>query len=146
MKLILQRVSHASVEVDGRVVGEIGPGILALIGITHSDRLENAVWLADKLLHLRIFHDEQGKMNRSILETGGSILAISQFTLYADCSEGRRPSFIKAAPPEFARDLYDSFLEELRKSAIHLATGVFGAYMKVSLLNDGPATFLLERN
>jgi D-tyrosyl-tRNA(Tyr) deacylase len=145
MRLVIQRVSHASVEVEGKVVGAIKTGLLVLVGITHTDTVDKAVWLANKLINLRIFEDDQGKLNQSLIDRKGAALLISQFTLYGDCSEGRRPSFTQAAPPTLAKPLYDQFVEEVRKGGISIATGVFGAEMKVSLLNDGPVTLILER-
>lgn len=145
MKLVLQRVAFAKVEVDGTVVGEVGKGILALVGVTHDDTREKALWLAGKLVHLRMFEDDQGKINRSLLDVQGGALIISQFTLYADSSEGRRPSFTKAAPPDIAKPLYEEFAREVAKLGLHVETGIFGADMKVSLLNDGPVTLILER-
>jgi D-aminoacyl-tRNA deacylase len=145
MKLLIQRVSEASVKVNEEIVGKIGPGILVLIGITHSDTPAQGTWLANKLINLRIFEDTQGKLNLSLLDQKGSALIISQFTLYADCSEGRKPSFTQAAPPEIAKPLYEAFVDEVRKGGIPVETGIFGAEMKVSLINDGPVTLLLER-
>lgn len=145
MRLIIQRVTHASVEVNEKVVGKTGPGVLVFVGITHSDTKKEAEWLANKLVHLRIFEDADGKINQSLMDKKGSALIISQFTLYADCKEGRRPSFIQAAPPEIANPLYEQFVEEVRKLGIPAETGIFGAEMKVSLVNDGPITILLER-
>jgi D-tyrosyl-tRNA(Tyr) deacylase len=145
MKILIQRVAKASVEVDEKVVGSIGHGVLVLIGITHSDTAVQAAWLANKLIHLRIFEDSQGKLNQSLLDQKGSALIISQFTLYADCSEGRRPSFTQAAPSEIANPLYEHFVDEMRKSGIPVATGIFGAEMKVALVNDGPVTIMVER-
>ncbi len=145
MKILIQRVAKASVEVDHKVVGSIGHGVLVLIGITHTDKAVQAAWLANKLIHLRIFEDSQGKLNQSLLDQKGSALIISQFTLYADCSEGRRPSFTQAAPPEIANPLYEHFVDEIRKSGIPVATGIFGAEMKVALVNDGPVTIMVER-
>jgi D-aminoacyl-tRNA deacylase len=145
MRILLQRVTHASVKVNHQIVGSIGPGLLALIGITHNDSEDAAEWLASKLINLRIFEDEQGKMNRSLLDIKGSVLAISQFTLYADCNAGRRPSFIGAANPDAANPLYEYFVNEVRKGGVEVATGIFGAEMKVSLVNDGPVTIMLER-
>ncbi len=145
MKLVIQRVAHAAVEVEQRIVGQIGPGLLVLFGVTHGDTETAVDWLAQKLLQLRIFQDDAGKMNRSVQESGGSLLVVSQFTLYGDCSEGRRPSFTKAAPPELAKRLYEQFVSELRSSGLKVETGLFGADMKVSLINDGPVTFILEK-
>ncbi|MBA3603473.1 MAG: D-tyrosyl-tRNA(Tyr) deacylase [Parachlamydiaceae bacterium] len=144
MKILIQRVTHAKVEVEGTTVGTIGPGALVFIGITHDDTTKQASWLANKLINLRIFKDSHGKINQSILDHNGEILVISQFTLYAECSEGRRPSFTKAAQPELAKCLYEQFVEEVRKGGIVVETGVFGAEMKISLTNDGPVTLILE--
>jgi D-tyrosyl-tRNA(Tyr) deacylase len=145
MKLIVQRVLEASVEVENNIVGKIGSGVLVFLGIGKQDTEEAAIWLAKKLLHLRIFEDEEGKMNRSLLACGKEVLIVSQFTLYADCSSGHRPSFIQAAPPKSAISLYEIFIEEVQKGKIPVETGIFGAAMKVALVNDGPATFILER-
>lgn len=144
MRLLIQRVSHAKVEVEGRTVGSVGKGALVLFGATHKDEPTHSSWLASKLVNLRMFPDEQQKMNLSLLDTKGEVLIVSQFTLYADCTEGRRPSFTPAAPPEMAESLYVHFIEEVRKFGLHVATGVFGAYMHVSLLNDGPISFILD--
>lgn len=145
MKLLVQRVLQSSVEVNEEIVGNIGPGFLVLVGITHTDTESQAIWLANKLVNLRIFEDSQGKMNQSLIDKQGSALIISQFTLYADCNEGRRPSFTQAAQPEKAKPLYETLVNEVRKAGIDVATGIFGAYMKVSLINDGPVTVMLER-
>lgn len=145
MKILIQRVAHAKVEVDNKIVGMIGEGVLVFVGITHSDTLAQATWLANKLVSLRIFEDAEGKMNQSLIDRKGSALIISQFTLYADCSDGRRPSFTQAAPPEIAKSLYEQFVKEVNQRGIPVETGVFGAEMKVSLLNDGPVTLLIER-
>ncbi len=145
MKILIQRVAHASVEVEGKIVGSIGFGALVFLGVTHSDTKLQVSWLANKFVNLRMFEDDQGKINKSILECNGEALIISQFTLYGDCTEGRRPSFTKAAKPELAKELYDSFVEEVRKAGIAVETGIFGAEMKVSLLNHGPVTLMLER-
>lgn len=145
MKILIQRVTHAHVEVEGKTVGAIDSGVLAFIGVTHGDTEAQAAWLANKLIHLRMFEDANGKINQSLLECKGAVLVISQFTLYADCSNGRRPSFTQAAQPELAKHLYEKFVEELRKSGVVVETGVFGAEMKVSLINDGPVTLILER-
>ena len=144
MRLLIQRVSSAKVEVDGRTVGAIGSGALVLFGATHGDTPQDGTYLASKLVHLRMFQDEQQKMNRSLLDIRGEVLIVSQFTLYADCSEGRRPSFTPAAPPALAESLYGHFVEEVRKAGMPIATGIFGAYMQVSLVNDGPVTFLID--
>lgn len=145
MRILIQRVSEASVEVDGAIVGSIDKGVLVLVGITHSDTIGQAAYLANKLVNLRIFEDIQGKINQSLLDKQGSALIISQFTLYADCNDGRRPSFIQSAPPDIANPLYEAFVNEVRKLSVPVATGVFGAYMKVKLINDGPVTIFLER-
>ncbi|PJD97247.1 MAG: D-tyrosyl-tRNA(Tyr) deacylase [Parachlamydia sp.] len=146
MKLVVQRVSQAKVEVEGKTVGAIGPGVVVLIGITHDDTTNQAIWLANKLINLRIFEDAEGKINQSLLEINGQALIISQFTLYADCSGGRRPSFTQAARPELAKQLYEKFIEEVQKGGVKVQTGIFGAEMQVSLLNDGPVTLILERS
>ncbi|OQC33208.1 MAG: D-tyrosyl-tRNA(Tyr) deacylase [Verrucomicrobia bacterium ADurb.Bin070] len=142
MKALIQRVSEASVDVDGRRVAEIGPGLLVLLGMTHSDGIDDAAWLARKIPALRIFEDEAGLMNRSVLDIGGAVLVVSQFTLYADTRKGNRPSFVAAARPEQAEPLYEALVRHLRDTlgASRVSTGVFGAEMKVRLLNDGPVT------
>ena len=144
MRLVLQRVSQARVVVAGETVGEIGAGLLVLLGVTHSDTIDNARWLAEKTLGLRIFADDEGKMNRSVVDAGGSVLVVSQFTLYGDCHKGRRPSFIQAAPPEIAVPLYEAFIDAIRALGVPVATGRFGAMMDVELINDGPVTLILE--
>lgn len=144
MRIILQRVSRASVEVDGATVGEIGAGLLALLGVAKTDTASDADALAAKILNLRIFPDEAGKMNRSVLDCGGGLLVVSQFTLYGDCRKGRRPGFDDAAPAERARELYEYFVAVVRRSGLRVETGVFQAHMAVSLVNDGPVTFLVE--
>lgn len=146
MKIVVQRVSQASVDVGGKTVGAIGPGVVVLIGITHDDTINQAIWLANKLINLRIFEDAHGKINQSLLEINGQALIISQFTLYADCSGGRRPSFTQAARPELAKQLCEKFIEEVQKGGVKIQSGIFGAEMKVSLLNDGPVTLILERS
>ncbi|MBE0592784.1 MAG: D-tyrosyl-tRNA(Tyr) deacylase [Gemmatimonadales bacterium] len=145
MRVVLQRVREASVSVDGRVVAGIGPGLLLLVGFTASDGDDVVAWMAEKVLGLRIFGDEQGKMNRSLADVGGAVLVVSQFTLYGDTSRGRRPSFIDAAPPALAEPLYERLAEAVRQSGVPVATGVFGAMMDVALVNDGPVTLILER-
>lgn len=145
MRLIVQRVIEASVVIDGRVQGAINKGLLVFLGITHTDTSAKAAWLAGKLIHLRMFQDDSGKVNRSLIDIGGSVLIISQFTVYGDCAEGRRPSFTEAAPPTLAEPLYEQFIEEVRKGGIPVQTGLFGAEMKVSLINDGPFTLIVER-
>ena len=145
MRVLLQRVRMASVTVAGETVGEIGHGILLFIGITAGDARADADWLAKKAAGLRIFEDEDGKMNRSLLDVGGDALVVSQFTLYADCRKGRRPGFDAAGDPAAAEELYEYFTERLNAEGVaHVATGRFGADMLVSLENDGPATFLLS--
>lgn len=146
MKIVLQRVKNASVSVDGEPVSEIGAGLLLLVGVADGDANEQADWLAEKVAGLRIFNDEDGKMNRSVSEIGGEVLAVSQFTLLADARKGKRPSFIKAARPEEAEPLFDYFCERLGKAGVpSVRAGRFGAMMDVSLVNDGPVTILLER-
>jgi len=145
MKIVLQRVSRASVTVDGSSVASIGAGLLLLVGIEQGDTADRADFLAAKCVQLRIFADDAGKMNRSLIETGGSVLAVSQFTLLGDCSKGRRPSFIAAADPEKGRKLYDYFVTRVREHVGDVQTGIFGAHMDVSLVNDGPVTLLLEK-
>lgn len=145
MRTLLQRVSRARVMVEGRVTGEIGAGLLLLVGFTRGDSAAALSWMADKLLTLRIFVDDEGKMNRSVQEIGGSVLVVSQFTLYGDTSRGRRPSFVDAAPPDVAIPLYEQFVSTLRAAGVPVATGEFGAMMEVELVNDGPVTLLLER-
>jgi D-tyrosyl-tRNA(Tyr) deacylase len=145
MRLLIQRVLRAQVTVAGQVVGKIGAGALVFVGIHKNDTQEKANWLANKLVHLRFFADSAGKMNLSLLETNGSLLIVSQFTLYGNCSEGRRPDFFDSAPPDVAKPLYDHFINEVKKSIPALQTGTFGAMMDVDLTNDGPITLLLER-
>jgi D-tyrosyl-tRNA(Tyr) deacylase len=146
VRIVLQRVSRAEVRVDGAVVGRIGSGHLLLVGFGREDGGAQIEWMADKVLGLRVFADEEGKMNRSLEEAGGDLLVVSQFTLYGDSSKGRRPSFVGAAAPEEAEALYERFVEELRRRTTRaVETGVFGAMMDVDLVNDGPVTLLLER-
>jgi D-tyrosyl-tRNA(Tyr) deacylase len=144
MRALLQRVSEARVRVDGEVVGAIGAGWLVLLGVGHADSQAVAEQLADKVALLRCFEDDQGKTNLSILDVGGQVLLVSQFTLYADTTRGRRPGFTNAAPPERANALVDSFGEALRRRGLHVEQGRFGAHMQVSLVNDGPFTIWLE--
>ena len=146
MRAVVQRVSEASVHVGGVELGRIGKGLLILVGVRHGATAAEARQLADKCLNLRIFEDEQGKFNRSLLDVRGEVLAVSQFTLYGDASHGRRPSFIEAAPPELANALYETFVAALRRSGLGVQTGVFGAHMAVYLVNDGPVTLMLERD
>jgi len=145
VRAVVQRVSRAKVTVDGETTGEIGPGLLVLLGITHGDTRENGRWLAEKLAGLRIFQDDDGKMNRDVGDVGGGMLIVSQFTLYGDCQKGRRPSFVAAAPPEIALPLYEEFINQVKALGIATATGRFGAMMQVELVNDGPVTLVLEK-
>jgi D-aminoacyl-tRNA deacylase len=144
MRIIVQRSKEASVTVDEKIIGKLDYGFVLLVGVTHEDREEDAAYLADKIVHLRIFEDENGKMNRSLLDVGGSILSVSQFTLYGDCRKGRRPNFMAAAKPEYALSIYQYFNEQLKQKGVHVETGEFGAMMNVSLNNDGPVTLILE--
>jgi D-tyrosyl-tRNA(Tyr) deacylase len=144
MKVVLQRLKNAHVEIAGATVGAIGRGLLVLLGVARTDNRQDADYLVDKTVHLRIFPDEAGRMNRSILEIGGALLVVSQFTLYGDCKKGRRPSFDEAAPGEQARELYEYFVSQLKSSNIIVETGVFQAEMQVHLVNDGPVTIVLE--
>jgi D-aminoacyl-tRNA deacylase len=144
MRIVIQRVTEASVTVDQQIVGQIGPGLVVLLGVAQGDTEREATFLAEKLLNLRIFADDAGKMNRSVLDLGGAVLVVSQFTLLGDCRKGRRPSFTEAAPPEEAQCLYQHFVELLRQQGIKVATGQFQAHMVVSLANDGPVTFVLD--
>lgn len=146
MRVIVQRVSNASVTVDGDVVGDIGPGLLCLVGIGEGDTEEEARWLAHKTANLRIFADEDDRMNLSVKDIGGSILVVSQFTLYANTRKGFRPSFVGAAPPDVAEPLVDLYTEAIQDENVPVETGIFGAYMEVSLENDGPVTIILEKN
>ncbi|MGI6139611.1 MAG: D-aminoacyl-tRNA deacylase [Candidatus Hydrogenedentales bacterium] len=145
MRVVLQRVSSAAVRVDDAVVGEIGSGLVALIGVDTEDVEADAAYMAEKIAHIRLFRDDEGRMNRSVLEVGGSILAISQFTLHGDCRRGRRPSFVASAAPETAVPLYESLMNRLCKDyGLPVAAGIFGAHMELSLVNDGPVTILLD--
>ena len=145
MRVLLQRVARAEVRVAGNVTGRIDHGMLVLVGFTPSDAEEQLAWMADKIAGLRIFPDDDDKMNRSITEAGGALLVVSQFTLYGDAVKGRRPSFVDAARPEQAIPLYERFLALLRGTGLHVETGTFGASMQVELVNDGPVTLWLER-
>ena len=146
MRVVLQRVSEASVSVGGEVAGEIGPGLVVLAGFSDGDDGEAVSWMADKVVNLRVFADDEGRMNRSLLEAGGEALVVSQFTLYGDARKGRRPSFVKAARPEVAVPLYDAFVAALgRRLPRPVRTGRFGAMMKLALVNDGPVTLTIER-
>jgi D-aminoacyl-tRNA deacylase len=144
MRALIQRVSNASVKVAGATAGQIGAGLLVLVGVAKPDTAANAETLAVKVVNLRVFSDAEGKMNLSLLETGGALLAVSQFTLYGDCRKGRRPGFDAAAPAEQARELYENFVSAVRAAGVHVETGVFQAHMEVALVNDGPVTFMVE--
>ena len=144
MRALVQRAARGSVDVAGERIGEIGPGLVILLGITHSDTEKEAAFVAEKCMNLRIFEDEAGKMNRSLLDIGGEALIVSQFTLYGDASHGRRPSFTEAARPELANPLYETFVELCSGYGVRIATGRFGADMKLSLVNDGPVTIMVE--
>jgi D-tyrosyl-tRNA(Tyr) deacylase len=146
MRVVLQRVKEARVDVAGATVGAIHGGLVVLVGVTSTDSREAAEYLADKIIHLRIFPDDAGRMNRDLMEANGALLVVSQFTLYGDCRKGRRPSFDAAAPLEQARNLYEYFVERLRASNIIVETGVFQAEMEIHLVNDGPVTFILDSN
>lgn len=144
MRSVVQRVSQAFVHVEGETVGQIGKGFLVLLGVGANDTSQELDWMVDKIIGLRVFEDEEGKMNRSILEEKGEILLVSQFTLYGDCRKGRRPSFTAAAPPEKAKALYEEAIAKIALRGIHVETGIFQAEMKVELVNDGPVTMLLD--
>lgn len=144
MRAVLQRVTNARVSVDGEVTGEIGAGLLVLVGVGRDDTAASAASMAEKIVNLRIFNDDQGKMNRSLLDTGGAMLIVSQFTLYGDARGQRRPSFVQAAPPEQGRVLYEEFLRAVAKLGVPVAAGVFRAHMSVELTNDGPVTILVD--
>ncbi|WP_338451508.1 D-aminoacyl-tRNA deacylase [Niallia oryzisoli] len=144
MRVVVQRSKEASVTVNEQVVGKIENGLVLLVGVTHQDTEEDAAYLADKIVNLRIFEDENNKMNLSLLDKGGSILSVSQFTLYGDCRKGRRPNFMDAAKPDHALTLYLRFNELLKEKGVQVETGEFGAMMDVSLVNDGPVTLILE--
>lgn len=144
MRAVVQLVSAAEVTVNNKAIGQIGAGLLVLLGVSQNDTEADAAYLADKIVHLRIFQDDQGLMNRSVAEVGGEILVVSQFTLFGDCRKGRRPSYSKAAPPDRAKRLYELFAGEVREKGIPVATGEFQAMMQVSLVNNGPVTLLLD--
>jgi len=144
MRAVVQRVKESHVSVENQTIASIGQGLLVLLGIAKDDTHADAAYLAAKISHLRIFEDDQGKMNRSLMDTGGSMLVVSQFTLLGDCRKGRRPSFIGAAPPDVAIPLYESFASLVRDEGIHVRTGQFQAMMAVSLINDGPVTLVIE--
>ncbi len=145
MKIVLQRVKRSSVTIDGQLYSEIGKGLMLLLGVEKGDNLENAKWLADKILKLRVFEDENEKMNYSVVDIWGEILVVSQFTLAGNCKKGTRPSFDNAEHPQIAKKLYEDFCEILRNT-VPVKTGVFGAMMDISLVNDGPVTFVLEKS
>jgi len=144
MRAVVQRVKKSTVTADKAIVGQIGSGLLVLLGVARGDTAQDADYLANKIINLRIFEDENRKMNRSLLETGGELLAVSQFTLLADCRKGRRPSFIEAAEPEKATDLYERFVDMVRAKGVKVQTGRFRAMMDVALINDGPVTIIIE--
>jgi D-aminoacyl-tRNA deacylase len=144
MRAVVQRVKQSAVTVADGVVGDIGPGLLVLLGVADDDQSTDAAFLAEKIAGLRIFEDHAGRMNRSLLDTAGEMLVVSQFTLLADCRKGRRPSFTKAAPPELAKRLYMEFIENVKQIGVSVKTGIFGAMMDVSLVNDGPVTLILD--
>ncbi|MFN3153661.1 D-aminoacyl-tRNA deacylase [Bremerella sp.] len=144
MRGVVQRVLEAHVKVDGQIVGQIEQGLVVLLGVAEGDTEADLKYLVEKTIHLRIFEDDDGKMNRSVLDVGGSILAISQFTLLGDCRKGRRPSFITAAKPEEANALYEEYVRRIREQGVTVETGIFQADMKVHLINDGPVTLMLD--
>ena len=144
MKVVVQRSKEAKVTVEGSITGEISSGFVLLVGVTHEDTIEDVRYLADKIVNLRVFEDNDGKMNHSLLDVGGEILSVSQFTLYGDCRKGRRPNFMQAAKPVYAEELYNQFNGLLREKGIKVETGVFGAMMDVQLINDGPVTLIIE--
>jgi len=144
MRAVVQRASRASVTIDGMTAAAIGPGLVILLGIKTGDTADDAKWLIDKIVNLRIFEDPDGKMNISLADTGGEMLIVSQFTLYGDCRKGRRPGFSIAAPPAIAKPLYNRFIELAKESGVRVATGVFQAAMQVELVNDGPVTLLVD--
>lgn len=146
MRIVLQRVLQAKVEVAGETVGQIGPGLLVLIAVGHDDTVSQADWLAAKTAELRIFADDQGKMNRSLVDVGGAALVVSQFTLLGDCRKGRRPAFTAAAAPELANQLYQRYCQSLATTIVEVQRGVFAADMQVSLVNDGPVTLVIDRS
>ena len=145
MKLVVQRVKNAKVDVEGKTVGTIDKGFLVLLGVTHNDTKDTADYLVKKLCNLRVFEDENQKMNLSLKDVNGKLLIVSQFTLYADCTGGNRPSFVNAAKPDIANELYEYFCDRCKENGIEVQKGIFGADMKVSLLNDGPVTIILEK-
>jgi D-aminoacyl-tRNA deacylase len=144
MRVVVQRSKNAKVTVNGEITGQISKGLVLLVGVTHDDKEEDAGFLAEKIVNLRIFEDDAGKMNLSLLDVGGEILSVSQFTLYGDCRKGRRPNFMEAARPEQANQLYELFNGLLREKGVKVETGIFGAMMDVELINDGPVTLIVE--
>lgn len=144
MKIVVQRAKDAKVVVEGQTVGQIDKGFMLLVGVTHEDTEQDVNWLADKIVGLRVFEDEAGKMNHSVQDIGGAVLSVSQFTLYGDCRKGRRPNFMAAARPEQAEQLYERFNDRLRSHGLTVETGRFGAMMDVSFTNDGPVTLILD--
>jgi D-tyrosyl-tRNA(Tyr) deacylase len=144
MKAVIQRTSEATVAVDGQLVGRVGAGLVVLLGVAPGDGAAQVDWLAEKIAHLRIFEDDAGKMNRSVIDIGGAVLVVSQFTLYGNCKKGRRPSFVEAADPSVAEPLYRLTADRLREKGLAVETGRFGARMAVSLVNDGPVTLIVE--
>ena len=144
MRAVIQRVKEGSVTVENKTAGKIGSGLLVLLGVSVKDNKTDADYLADKIINLRIFEDKNGKMNKSLLDKGSSMLVVSQFTLMADCRKGRRPSFINAAGPEAANELYEYFVKKVAEKVVHVQTGKFGAMMDVALINDGPVTIIME--
>ncbi len=144
MRAVIQRVKQSSVKTEDQIVGQIGQGLLVLLGVTKTDSAKDADYLVNKIVNLRIFEDEEGKMNRSLLDIGGELLAVSQFTLLADCSKGRRPSFVAAAEPDKAAELYETFVSGVRQRGVSVQTGRFRAMMEVSLINDGPVTVIID--
>ena len=144
MRLVLQRTTRAEVRVDGRAVGSIGPGLVVLVGVGHSDEAAIVDTMAGKVVDLRIFRDEEGKTNRSLMDIGGEVLAVSQFTLFADTRKGRRPSFLDAAPPDLGERLYEQFVAAVERRGVKAARGIFGAEMEIELVNDGPMTIWLD--
>ena len=144
MRAVIQRITESSVKVEGQIIGQTGDGLLVLLGIAQGDGPSDADYMANKITCLRIFEDKNGRMNRSLLDTGGEMMVVSQFTLLADCRKGRRPSFVDAAEPELAADLYEYFVELVRRQGINVTTGQFRAMMEVALINEGPVTIILE--
>jgi len=145
VRVVLQRVKEASVTVDQKIIGQIKQGFLLLVGVTHEDTIDQVNWLADKIAGLRVFEDEEERMNRSLQDVDGQILSVSQFTLYGDVKKGRRPAFTEAAKPNVANELYEAFNERLRAQGLTVETGQFGAMMDIALINDGPVTLILEK-